>query len=82
MSAQANLLIDAYLGFVLDFHDVCGQKFGIDSFRQTGKDVLPRGPDGKSQPKRASDAENSIPNDEPQEGIQEEKNEVHDEHDS
>ena len=82
MTAASDPLADAYLWLVLNFHDLSGQNFSVDSFWKTGKDVLPRGPDGQPKPKRASNAENSIPDDKPQEGIQEEKNQVHDEHDS
>lgn len=81
MTAASDPLVNAYLGLVFNFHDLSGQDFSVDSFGETGKDVLPRGPDGQPKPKRTSNAEDSIPDDKPQEGIQEEKNQVHDEHD-
>lgn len=80
MTHQQTQITD--LRFVLDFHIIRSKDFGIDPLGQPGEDILPRGPDTHTDGKASGDREDSVPNDIPQEGIQEEQSQVHDKHDS
>lgn len=75
-------LRDQDLRLVLDFHIIRSKDFGIDPLGQPGEDILPRGPDTHTDSKASGDREDSVPNDIPQKGIQEEQSQVHDKHDS
>lgn len=69
------------LGLVLDFHVVGGQELGVDSLGQPHEDVFPRRPNAHAEGKRPSDTEDRVPDDVPEESVQEEEDEIHDEHD-
>ena len=70
-----------YLGLVLNLHISRSQQLGVDPLGQTHVDILPRRPNGQSKAERPGNAEHRIPDDPPQEGIQEEEHEIHDVHD-
>lgn len=70
------------LWLVLYFHIIRSKDLGIDSLGQPGENILPRGPDTHTDCKASGDREDSVPNDIPQKGIQEEQSQVHDKHDS
>ena len=61
------------LGLVFDLHIGGGEQLGIDSLGQSHKDVFPRSPDAHSQCERSTDGEDGVPDDIPQEGVQEEQ---------
>lgn len=74
-------LRDQDLGLVLDFHVAGSDNLGVDSLGQSGKDVFPWCPDTHSKRERSSNRKDRVPNDIPQECVEEEEREVHDVHD-
>ena len=86
-------LRDEHLGLVLDLHVLRGEHLGVDALGQARVDVLPRRPDGEAEGEGARDGEDRVPDDVPQERVEEElrgsaerdlnpshQREVHDEH--
>ena len=74
-------LRDEDLGLVLDFHITGSDNLSVDSLGQSSKDILPWGPDTHTEGEGPSDGEDGVPNDIPQEGVEEEERKVHDVHD-
>ena len=70
------------LGLVLDFHVASRNDLGVNSLGQSGENVFPWGPDTHTEGEGSSDGKDSVPNDIPQEGVEEEERKVHDVHDS
>ena len=70
-----------YLGFILHFHIGGGKKLGVNPFREANVNILPRRPNRETQGERTRNTEDRIPDDPPQECVQEEEYEVHDVHD-
>ena len=64
------------LGLVLRLHVSGSQDLGVDPLGQPCVDVLPRSPDGQTEHERPRDAERRVPDDPPEEGVQEVEHQV------
>jgi hypothetical protein len=73
-------LRDQNLWLVLDFHITSREDFGVDTLRKASKDVPPRRPNRDTEVERACDRKHRIPNNVPQVGIEEEEDEIGEEH--
>jgi hypothetical protein len=65
-------------------HDVvsnCGQQFCVNPLRQPRIDILTWCPNRQARGKALRNAEDGVPNDVPQESVQEEKDQIYDIHD-
>ena len=69
------------LGFVLGLQIRRREEFGVDPLRQPGINLAPWCPNGKAEVEGPCVGEDDVPNDPPQEGIQEEEDEIHQIHD-
>jgi len=72
---------DTNLGFVLNLQIRGCEELGVYPLGQPGVNLAPWCPNGKAEVERACDGEDNVPNDPPQEGIQEEEHKIHDIHD-
>lgn len=72
---------DENLGLVLDLHVGGCQNLGVDTLGQTREDVPPGSPDGYTEVERSCNREDRVQDNVPQEGIQEEQEQVGDVHD-
>ena len=71
----------ANLRLVLRLHVRRRQNLRVYALREPGVDVLPRRPDRQTQSERAPDGEHGVPDDPPEERVEEVKHEVHQVHD-
>ncbi len=71
-----------YLRLVLNLHLATSKQLGIYPLRQPGENILPRRPNTQPKLEAPRDRENRIPNNVPQERIQEEQHQIHHIHDS
>lgn len=69
------------LWFVLDLQVRSCKELGVDPLGQPSIDLAPWCPDGKAKVKRARDGKNNVPDDPPQESVQEEEDKIHKIHD-
>ena len=69
------------LRFVLCLQIRSSEEFGVDPLQQPGMNLAPWCPNGKADVEGACDGEDDVPDDPPQEGIQEEEYEIHQIHD-
>jgi hypothetical protein len=62
---------------MLDFQFQSCEEFGVDPLWQPGVNLMPWCPDRKAKVERACDGKDNIPDNPPQEGIQEEQHKIH-----
>ena len=69
-----------HLWLVLGLHVRRSQDLRVYALREAGVDVLPGRPNRKTKGEGTRDAEHRVPNDPPQESIEEEEDEIHEIH--
>ena len=73
---------DEHLGLVLDLHVRGGKDLRVDPLGQTREDVSPGRPDGDAEVEGTGDGEDGVPDDVPEVGVQEEEDQVGEEHEA
>ena len=69
-----------YLRLIFDLHVGGSQQFGVNTLWESSENILPWRPDGESESEGARDGKDGVPDNVPQEGIEEKEDEIHDEH--
>ena len=69
-----------YLGLVLHFHMLGSKQLGVNPLGKASVDVFPWSPNRETEGEGACNTENRVPDDEPEEGVEEVEDEIHDVH--